>query len=147
MKYFIIKQDNRIENPVNFRINEENLNSKTPLTLLDDEIGFSLQNKIAVDLIVQRVLFNSHFFVSIELMQLLSMYDENLLFTPLFIADEKIRFSYFKLNMDITEDTKNLNKPIHLVYKDKQAFLLVSLHVLESILRRYPIGIAFEEFQ
>ncbi|MCL2611207.1 MAG: hypothetical protein FWE02_05980 [Defluviitaleaceae bacterium] len=143
MRYFIMEQNRRIPNPIEFNLNGASLKLKRPFTILNKEI----KENIAVDLTIQKVLFDYHFFLSTELMKVLAMYDNSIIFWPVFIADENEKLSYFRLSMDTTDDISDLeNKPIHLIYRDKQAFLLVNLYVAESILRRYPIGITFKEW-
>ena len=143
MKYFVMGEDENLKKYLKFKLGNQTLDFKDPFAI--EDIYF--EDDVIVDFTVQRTLFNSHFFVSTELMKVLKMYDSEIDFNSVFIASSKIGSSYFKLSMVRTEDLEEIgDKHIYLIYKDNQAYLLLSVYAAESVLRRFPIGISFKEW-
>ena len=159
MEYFLAIPDKRIPNPLKFKAEERRFQSKEPQVINIGKAG----NMVPSDLIINRFLFNSYFFLSNELQKLFKHYDESLDMVPLLITNENysMKLIYWRLNMESTAnvvtnkflDAKNMlidetlvkDKPIHKIHYEKQTFLLVNTYVVESVLRRYPVGIYFQE--
>jgi len=159
LEYFLAIPDKRIPNPLKFVVKENKLKSKDPQVI---NIG-KADRMVPSDLIINRILFNSYFLLSNELKKLFNHYDESLNLVPMLITNENysLKLIYWRLDMESTAnvvtnkflDARNMvineslvkDKPIHKIHYEKQTFLLVNTYVVESILRRYPVGIYFQE--
>jgi len=71
LEYFLALPDKKISNPLSFDLTKEQLKSTKPMFINVGNIG----NKALVDLIVKRVLFDSYFFVSEELKEIIESYE------------------------------------------------------------------------
>lgn len=158
MEYFIITSDERVENPLSFTVEESKITSMKPFVI---NIGETNEMDV-MDMVVVRILFNSYYLLSDELMKVFRMYDNSIESVPIFISsdDRSIQESYWCINMEVTEDVVTneflkvedmivnedciKDKPIHIVQYEKQSYLLVNQYVAESILRRMPVGLWFQ---
>jgi len=159
MEYFLILPDSKVSKPLKFTAKEKQFLDKKPFVV---NIG-KLSDMVVVDIILMKFLFNSYFLLSEGLEKIFQTYVENIDTTPILITDDKYKLNlvYYVVDIEATKDVvankflklhdmqirEELVKgiPIHKIYYEKQTYILVNRYVVESILRRFPAGIQFQE--
>lgn len=160
MEYFLVLPDRRISNSIKLPVTEKELLAK--------EIFVIKVNKLAdmnlTDIISIKFLFNTYFFLSEELEKVFRMYNQDFITIPTLIIDkhnydlnkvyyiadikatENVVANKFRVAKDmLINEELVIDKAIHKIHYEKQTFILANRCVVESILRRYPIGIYFQE--
>ena len=91
------------------------------------------------------------------------MYDDTIDVVPLLVKnkDFSLQLLYWMVDMEATDGVvankfikaqdmqinkvSVVDKPIHKVHYEKQTFILVNHYMAESVLRRLPVGVYFQE--
>nr|WP_317358926.1 hypothetical protein [uncultured Tyzzerella sp.] len=154
MEYFILDEDERLENKLKINFSDNKFEEDTPFILnLKTEKYTQFQ-----DYMLGKNIFNYYFCISEKLYKIFSAYDDFKI-VPFFITDieNKIQMPYFKIEIrtiDCILD-ENVNKIEDIVIckekiNDKYIFkikfktierIVVSLHLAENILKALPYGI------
>jgi hypothetical protein len=143
MEYFLLRQDNRLENKIPFSDKKSDVSIK------------STKGVEWIDYYEFRDMMSSVYFVSDKLKQTLEIYEKEIQFDQFMVND----IQYWKVTMQPCEDAINGSfekaaemklidtaiegKHIAMIRYRKRDYLVVSLYVAESMLRRFMLGIQY----
>lgn len=159
MDYYILRQDKRSDN--NFKILDfmnEYGEFKKPMICYIEKSGVPLYT----DFLIYKSLFEPHYLMKDSLMDTIKLYSDAK-FKTVVLTDEgsKSQELYREINAETIDCvklekltnienitlylTKIKNKAVFFIRFEKQKYLVVRTDVLESMLRRYPVGLKFSE--
>ena len=157
MEYFLMLSDERIGNRL--KIQPETVDFET--TEACSVYADFKEDTVFVDFLPIRQLFRHAFYVSDDFKELLDLYTDNLSAFPVFITDknQKGQKVYWRVVIELVDcvvTEPNMNyvsltlhksgpgcKHIFRIAFEKQEYLIVSLNLAETILRKEPAGIRF----
>ncbi|GLB28688.1 hypothetical protein LAD12857_06110 [Lacrimispora amygdalina] len=157
MEYFLMLSDERIGNRL--KIQPETVDFET--TEACSVYADFKEDTVFVDFLPIRQLFRHAFYVSDDFKELLDLYTDNLSAFPVFITDtnQKGQKVYWRVAIELVDcvvTEPNMNyasltlhksgpgcKHIFRIAFEKQEYLIVSLNLAETILRKEPAGIRF----
>ncbi len=157
MEYFLMLSDERIGNRL--KIQPETVDFE--ITEACSVYADFKEDTVFVDFLPIRQLFRHAFYVSDDFKELLDLYTDNLSAFPVFITDknQKGQKVYWRVAIELVDcvvTEPNMNyagltlhksgpgcKHIFRIAFEKQEYLVVSLNLAETILRKEPAGIRF----
>ncbi|WP_097002190.1 hypothetical protein [Lacrimispora amygdalina] len=157
MEYFLMMPDERIGNRLKIQPDTVDFETTEACSVYAD----FKEDTVFVDYLPIRQLFRHAFYVSDDFKELLDLYSDKLNAFPVFITDknQKGQKVYWRVaieladcvvkeqNMNYASLTLNKNgisgKHIFRIAFEKQEYLIVSLNLAETILRKEPAGIRF----
>jgi hypothetical protein len=159
MDYYVLRQDKRSDN--NFIILDfmnQYGEFKDPMICYIEKSGVPLHT----DFLTYKPLFDTHYLVRESLMEVIEFYSDAK-FKTVVLTDEcsKSQELYREISVETIDCvkiekvmkienislylTKIRNKAVFFIRFEKLKYLVVRTDVLESMLRRYPIGLGFLE--
>lgn len=157
MEYFLIKNDDRIFNPLKIQPEAMDFDAKEAFIVYTD-FG---PNTVFIDCFFVKKQFTYLFGVSDALKELLDIYADHISAVPFFVTDRRQRgqkvywsiqielIDCIEMNMPLRYDSitiqqeKVKDKHIFRVAFEKQEYLVISLQLAENLLRKKPTGIQF----
>lgn len=152
--------DKRIEYPVKFKTIIENMEPEMDKIIVDN-----LKNMEFIDFIQKKTIYETEDIISDKIKEVFEMYQGDIQYRPIHLVDSnrEIDKMYWKFEIkeykDIITDhfIKVVEMPINsqwfhnqhivkLLYHNN-SYILISLPVLESILRRLPLGITLRKLK
>lgn len=157
MEYFLMLSDDRIGNRLKLQQDTMNIELTEACSVYTD----FKEDTVFVDFLPIRQLFCHAFYVSDDFKELLDLYTDNLTAFPVFITDknQKGQKVYWRIDIELVDcvvkepnmsysnltlyKSKLDSKHIFRIAFEKQEYLIVSLNLAETILRKEPSGIRF----
>lgn len=159
MKYFLLRQKNKLIKPVTFSVNplEKETDDEEPVLLpckIDEDTSMP-------DFLNYQNLFTNYLFVSEELYHTFRPYADEIMGKPVILADMKTQYTavYFKITLEeidcllkkenmsynsfILEQSKLEHKTLFQITYENKKYVIVSLHLAENMLRKNFYGIDF----
>ncbi len=160
MDYYLLEEDKRISKPLSFDAYSKGKNNDFCDVVI--QVNIYPTTKV-IDYKKNRTLFKSNHIFTDKIKNLLEAYNSRLKFNAIFITADnfKTQYAYWELVCDTVKkivvknspiqknfqlDSKEIKKEIiFIIIYEKQDYIVFREDLVESIMRRQPLGIKFKQ--